>query len=159
LKYLYIVLAFAVTISCSNDKENNPQINNIDFSVENENEILAYIEQNSLNAQKSESGLYYVINEPGTGEFPLATSRVKIAYRGTFTNGVVFDESSVNGTTFNLQEVIAGWTEGIPLFKENGSGILLIPSHLAYGNTGIRGIIPPGAVLIFDVNLIAIVNN
>lgn len=143
-------MAFSLVLfSACNSEKNN------DFAAENEQEILTYLTDNNLTAQKSNSGLHYIINEPGTGAFPTSNDNVTVAYRGYFTNGTVFDESSSSGISFGLQQVIAGWTEGIPYLKEGGSGILLIPSRLAYGDNG-RGSIPGGAVLIFDVELIAI---
>ena len=126
-----------------------------DYTESNEQEILAYISAQGLNAEKSVTGLYYIINEPGTGNSPTANSDVTVAYRGYFTDGAVFDQSGTEGISFNLTQVISGWTEGITYFNEGGSGILLIPSRLAYGNSG-RGSIPGGAVLIFDITLIAV---
>lgn len=126
-----------------------------DYTLENEQEILSYIADNELVAQVSSTGLHYVINEPGTGDQPNSTSNVTVAYKGYFTDGGVFDQSDSNGISFGLNQVIAGWTEGITYFKEGGSGILLIPSHLAYGNSG-QGPIPPGAVIIFDIELITV---
>ena len=99
--------------------------------------------------------MYYVINEPGTGVQPTATSNVTVAYKGYFINGTVFDQSSASGISFGLNQVIKGWTEGIAYFKTGGSGILLIPAHLGYGNYDYSGI-PGGSVLIFDVKLISI---
>ena len=83
------------------------------------------IAKNNLTAQKSESGLYYIIKEPGTGTQPTATSNVTVAYKGYYTNGTIFDQSSDAGISFGLNQVIKGWTEGIPYFKTGGSGILL----------------------------------
>jgi FKBP-type peptidyl-prolyl cis-trans isomerase FkpA len=80
---------------------------------------------------------------------------VRVAYKGYFVDGSVFDESSEQGISFNLQQVIKGWTEGIPLFKEGGNGILLIPSALAYG-TKDKGSVPANSVLLFDVKLIEV---
>jgi FKBP-type peptidyl-prolyl cis-trans isomerase len=130
------------------------EIEIIDYVADNELEILKFIEDNDLNAVKSESGsgLYYVIEEQGTGENPTENSNVTVAYKGYFTDGEVFDESDENGVSFNLNQVILGWTEGMQFFKEGGSGKLLIPSSIAYGKYG-RQTIPGGAVLIFDVNL------
>ena len=79
---------------------------------------------------------------------------MKVAYKGYFTNCEVFDEST-SGITFNLQQVIEGWTLGIPYFKEGGSGKLLLPSALAYGKKGTSGI-PENSVLIFDIDLIEV---
>ncbi len=152
MKQIILVLFVGFLLSCSSD-ESADEI--IDFSVKNEQEITEYITEHNLTAQKSASGLHYVINEEGTGEQPTANSNVTVAYKGYFTNGNVFDQSDSKGISFGLQQVIKGWTEGIPYFKEGGNGILLIPSHLGYGNNGTNGI-PGGSVLIFDVNLISV---
>lgn len=108
-----------------------------------------------MTAQRSNSGLHYIINEPGSGEYPTPNSNVTISYKGYYTNKTVFDESSSNGVAFNLQGVIKGWTEGIQYFKPGGSGVLLIPAHLGYGSYNNKGI-PGGSVLIFDVKLISV---
>lgn len=126
-----------------------------DYEEINELEITEYIADNGLTATRSDTGLYYVINEEGTGTQPTATSNVTVAYKGYFLDGEVFDESDTSGVSFNLDKVIDGWTEGIAYFKEGGNGILLIPSHLGYGLHEYRGI-PNGSVLIFDINLISV---
>ena len=147
---LTTLLSLILFISCSKDKEAN-----IDYVAKNELEIKDYIAKNNLTAQRSTSGLYYVIDEPGAGTQPTATSNVTVAYKGYFTNGTVFDQSSAAGVSFGLNKVIPGWTEGIQYFKTGGSGILLIPSHLGYGSYDYSGI-PGGSVLIFDVKLISV---
>lgn len=123
-------------------------------AAEDDKIILQYISDHSLLATKASSGLYYVIDEQGTGASCHSSSDVKVAYKGYFTNGDVFDESA-SGITFNLQQVIEGWTLGIPYFKEGGSGKLLLPSALAYGKKGTSGI-PENSVLIFDIELIEV---
>ena len=147
--YAIVFLVITLLTSCNKDDDVK------DYKMINEEEIVAYIAANNLNAEKSSSGLYYVIDEPGIGEQPTATSNVTVAYKGYFIDGTVFDQSDANGISFGLQRVIEGWTEGITYFKEGGSGILLIPSHLAYGDQGRTGI-PGGSVLIFDINLISV---
>lgn len=147
LSALLVVILFA---SCS--KENNATV---DYVSKNELEIKDYIAKNSLTAQRTNTGLYYVITNPGTGTNPTATSNVTVAYKGYFTNGAVFDESSAAGIAFGLNQVIKGWTEGITYFKPGGSGKLLIPSHLGYGSYNYSGI-PGGSVLIFDIKLISV---
>ena len=151
MKYGILILVFTLFISCKND-------DNVDYTEQNEKEIKAYIEENNLTALKSPTGLYYVINDEGTGLRPTATSDVTVAYKGYFTDGNTFDESDANGISFNLQQVIAGWTEGITYFKEGGNGILLVPSRLGYGDSG-RASIPGGAVLVFDINLLSVNQN
>jgi FKBP-type peptidyl-prolyl cis-trans isomerase FkpA len=79
-----------------------------------------------------------VIKEAGDGVKPTSSSIVTVAYKGYYTDGEVFDESSASGITFPLQNVIKGWTEEFS-FKEGGSGTLLIPSHLGYGSNDSNG--------------------
>ncbi len=112
-----------------------------------------YISDNGLNAIATGSGLYVVINEVGTGTACSSNSTVTVDYKGYYTDGEVFDQSDATGATFGLQQVIQGWTEGIPYFKEGGHGILLIPSALGYGTQG-SGSVPKNSVLIFDVELL-----
>lgn len=117
--------------------------------------IKQYIIDHNLNATASGTGLYYVIENQGTGGSCNSFSSVRVSYKGYLTDGSVFDESDVDGISFGLQQVIKGWTEGIPYFKEGGNGKLLIPSALGYGKQGNSGI-PANSVLIFDVKLIEV---
>ena len=151
MKSILLALVSILFVSCLSDGGTSKPV---DYIAQNEKEIVDYVAKNNLTAQRSDSGLYYVINEPGTGGQPTQTSNVKVAYKGYFTNGSVFDQSSAEGISFGLQQVIKGWTEGIPHFKEGGSGILLVPAHLGYGNNN-YSTIPGGSVLIFEVKLIA----
>jgi len=153
MKYLLsALLAFTLFISCTKDiKSATP----LDYTAKNEQEIKEYVTKNNLTVQRSETGLYYIINEPGTGAQPTASSNVTVAYKGYYTNGTVFDQSNSAGISFGLNQVIKGWTEGIPHFKTGGSGILLLPAHLGYGSSDYNGI-PGGSVLIFDVKLISV---
>lgn len=147
---LSTLLVLTLFISCSKDTKTVT-----DYTAKNEQEIKDYLAKNNLTAQRSTSGLYYIINEQGTGTQPTAASNVTVAYKGYFTNGNVFDQSKAEGISFGLNQVIKGLTEGIPYFKTGGSGVLLIPSHLGYGSTN-NGPIPGGSVLIFDVKLISV---
>lgn len=155
MKYLLFPLMFLALTSCLDDNSNTTDTEPIDYSAQNDEDIQIYLEENDLEAQKSETGLYYIIEEEGTGVQPTSSSDVTVAYKGYFLNGTVFDQSEDTGITFNLQQVIAGWTEGITYFKEGGSGLLLIPAHLAYGSFDYNGI-PGGSVLIFEVELLAV---
>ena len=145
---LSTLLVLTLFISCSKDTKTVT-----DYTAKNEQEIKDYLAKNNLTAQRSTSGLYYIINEQGTGTQPTAASNVTVAYKGYFTNGNVFDQSKAEGISFGLNQVIKGWTEGIPYFKTGG--VLLVPSHLGYGSTN-NGPIPGGSVLIFDVKLISV---
>ncbi|MFV8368859.1 FKBP-type peptidyl-prolyl cis-trans isomerase [Flavobacterium sp. LB2R40] len=152
MKSTLLALVSLLFVSCLSDNEASKPV---DYTVQNEKEIVDYIAKNKLTATKTDSGLYYVISEAGTGAQPTASSNVTVAYKGYFTNGNVFDESKAEGISFGLNQVIKGWTEGIPFFKEGGNGVLLIPSHLGYGSNG-SGPIRGGSVLIFNVKLIKV---
>ena len=104
------------------------------------------------------SGLQYTVIKEGTGKSPKATDTVVCHYEGFLTNGTVFDSSIQRGepASFPLNGVIAGWTEGLQLMKEGGKNRFFIPYHLAYGEAGAAGSIPPYAALIFDVELIEV---
>lgn len=152
MKNTLFAMALVLFVSCETEKKTQE---NIDYTAKNEADIQAYVAENNLEAQRSDSGLYYVIEEEGTGTQAEATSNVTVAYKGYFLNGSVFDQSDSEGITFGLNQVIKGWTEGITYFKEGGSGILLVPSHLGYGSWDYNGI-PGGSVLIFEVSLISV---
>jgi hypothetical protein len=116
--------------------------------------IERYLDVNNLTSQVTPSGLHYIVLQEGNGDFPDSTSTVTVNYRGTLLNGDEFDAN--DNISFSLQSVIAGWTEGIPKFSVGGSGILLIPSDLAYGASPRPGI-PPNSILRFDVDLLSFV--
>ena len=101
------------------------------------------------------SGLCYEVVKPGDGAFPIPTDTVKVNYTGTLVDGTVFDSSVQRGqpVEFPLDQVIPGWTEGIQKINKGGKIKLYIPASLAYGDDGRPGI-PPGATLIFDVELL-----
>lgn len=110
------------------------------------------------------SGLKYVIASEGSGKSPKATDTVTVHYVGTLTDGTQFDSSIDRGepTSFPLNGVIPGWTEGLQLMKEGGVAVFYIPSNLAYGERGIQNPytgeyqIPPSAPLIFWVQLLEV---
>ena len=103
------------------------------------------------------SGLQYKVVKMGTGAKPSATDRVKVHYHGTLIDGTVFDSSVQRGEpiTFGLNQVIAGWTEGVQLMPVGSKFIFYIPSNLAYGDRA-AGSIKPGSTLIFEVELLDI---
>ena len=108
--------------------------------------------------QTTASGLQYKITQEGTGKSPTANSIVKVHYTGKLVDGTVFDSSVERGEPieFPLNQVIAGWTEGLQLMKEGSKATLYIPSQLGYGEQGASGMIPPNSTLIFDVELIQV---
>lgn len=117
--------------------------------------IEQFLSDNNLTAQRTADDLFYIIEEEGNGEFPVLSDNVTVDYHGYFTNNTVFDSSVDRGSPsmFPLTGVIRGWRDGIPLFSKGGKGKLILPSHLAYGESGTNGI-PGNTVLVFDVHLI-----
>jgi FKBP-type peptidyl-prolyl cis-trans isomerase len=104
------------------------------------------------------SGLQIRMLATGQGRHPKSTDTVVVHYRGRLISGTEFDSSYRRGepTTFRLNQVIKGWTEGIQLMKEGGKAELYIPSSLAYGSKGAGGGIGPDEALIFEVELISV---
>ncbi len=104
------------------------------------------------------SGLQYQVLKEGNGKKPSAKDSVKCHYEGFLIDGTVFDSSVQRGepAVFGLQQVIAGWTEGLQLMQEGAKYRFFIPYRLAYGEGGAGGMIPPFATLIFDVELIEV---
>ena len=105
------------------------------------------------------SGLQYKVLKEGNGKQPTAKDTVMCHYEGFLIDGTVFDSSVQRGepATFPLQQVIAGWTEGLQLMQEGAKYRFFIPYRLGYGEGGAGASIPPYAALIFDVELIQVV--
>lgn len=121
----------------------------------------AFLEENLQNSDvfQTESGLQYRVIREGEGARPTATDQVEVHYRGRLLNDEVFDSSYDRGepVVFPLNRVISGWTEGLQLMTVGSEYQFFIPADLAYGNNPPPGsTIPPGAVLIFDVELLDI---
>jgi peptidylprolyl isomerase len=106
------------------------------------------------------SGLKYEDLKVGTGASPKTGDTVIVHYTGTLTDGTKFDSSRDRGTPFDFVigtgGVIKGWDEGVMSMKVGGRRKLTIPPDLGYGDRGAGGVIPPGATLIFDVELLDI---
>ena len=104
------------------------------------------------------SGLQYIVLQEGNGKKPKATDSVKCHYEGFLTDGTLFDSSVQRGepAVFGLQQVIAGWTEGLQLMQEGAKYRFFIPYMLGYGESGAGRSIPPYSALIFDVELIKV---
>lgn len=104
------------------------------------------------------SGLQYQVLKEGDGKKPSATDQVVCHYEGTLIDGTVFDSSYQRNqpATFGLNQVIAGWTEGVQLMQEGAKYRFFIPYNLAYGERGAGAQIPPFSALVFDVELIEV---
>ncbi|MGB1908204.1 MAG: FKBP-type peptidyl-prolyl cis-trans isomerase [Spongiibacter sp.] len=107
----------------------------------------------------TESGLQYKIIEKGEGESPRAEDKVEVHYEGTLLDGTVFDSSYKRNetVTFPVNGVIPGWTEALQLMKVGAKWTLYIPPELAYGAGGAGQMIGPNSALVFDVELVDIV--
>ncbi|MEN0005739.1 MAG: FKBP-type peptidyl-prolyl cis-trans isomerase [Bacteroidota bacterium] len=141
ITFALLALAFA---ACSED----PNQGEID-----QERIEEYLEDSNQTAQVHPSGLYYIINEMGQGGSPALQDTVEVAYQGSLTNGLVFDETDPGKTIeFPLFGLIEAWQIGIPLIEKGGSITLITPSRLAYGETGNHPL--AREVLVFEVDLV-----
>ncbi len=104
------------------------------------------------------SGLVYESLKEGSGTAPKATDTVRVHYRGTLADGKEFDSSYKRGqaTEFPLNRVIPCWTEGLQRMKPGGKARLTCPASIAYGERGAGGVIPPNAILHFEVELLSV---
>jgi FKBP-type peptidyl-prolyl cis-trans isomerase FkpA len=143
---LRIFVLSLILISCTKKKEQ-------ELKDEQDKSISEYITSNNIDATKSSSGLYYFISKEGSSKKPNSTSQVRVSYNGYLLNGTEFDKSDSTGVVFKLNQVIEGWTEGIPYFGEGGEGTLIIPSYLGYGSQT-KSNIPKNSILIFDIVLL-----
>ena len=120
-----------------------------------------FLSNNSIKpgVEVTQSGLQFEIITEGTGERkPEPNSVVKVIYTGTLIDGTQFDNSDEEGAYIPLEMVIPGWTEGLQLMNVGSKYIFYIPATLAYGKNGVQGIIPQYATLIFDVELLEILD-
>lgn len=120
-----------------------------------------YLKKNNLKAEKTASGLYYIVEKQGDGPKAEAGKKVKVNYTGKLLDGKIFDSSLNPGREpfeFDLGtgQVIRGWDEGIALFNVGGKGTLFIPSAMGYGSRGAGANIPPNSVLIFDIEVLGV---
>ena len=106
----------------------------------------------------TKSGLQYEVLSEGSGRHPKATDKVQCHYEGRLIDDTVFDSSYRRGepAVFGLNQVIAGWTEGLQLMGEGAKYRFYIPYLLGYGENGAGEMIPPYATLVFDVELLKV---
>ena len=107
------------------------------------------------NVGTTESGLQYTILAEGASEKVAVNDTVTVKYKGTLIDGTVFDEGEIPGHVSGSRGLITGFDEGIRLVGEGGKAIIYIPSELAYGSRGNRGI-EPNSVLIFDIEVVKV---
>ena len=151
VRTLILVLCLVSFLSCNKDEEDEQKQFQKDIAL-----IEAYLLDNGLIADRTASGLHYIITDTGSGtSYPGPNSQVTVGYKGYFLDGQVFDQSQPGQPiSFFLNQVIKGWPEGMQLFRKGGKGVLLLPSKLAYGANPPSESIHPYAVMIFDVELV-----
>jgi FKBP-type peptidyl-prolyl cis-trans isomerase FkpA len=111
--------------------------------------VQSYLTSAGITATQHCSGMFYSIENSGSGKAPNACSQVQVHYVGKFPNGTIFDQGDFNTT---LSSVIRGWSIGVPLIREGGRIHLYIPPALGYGSQT-NGPIPGNSILVFDIDL------
>lgn len=146
-----IITTCAVWVGCSKkDASCDPEISAPASEVE---ALEQYLTTNKIEATRDSRGFYYRIDAPGTGTHPDACSEVSVNYKGTLTNGTIFDQASE--VKFQLKGLIEGWQAGIPLIGKGGKITLYLPPSLGYGSSANNGI-PANSILIFSIDLIKV---
>ncbi len=127
---------------------------------QNKKDAEVFLAQNKTKPgiQTTSSGLQYLVVKSGNGSSPKATDKVKVHYIGKLLNGTEFDNSYKRNqpAVIQLNSVIKGWTEALQMMKVGDSWKLFISPELGYGDAGAGEVIPPGSLLIFDVELVGI---
>ncbi len=141
-KLLFFALLLSTISACKKDYD----------KIDTER-IEAYLKDKGLTAQKTASGVYFIIEKDGTGAKPVASSEVTVKYKGYTLDGSEFDKG--DSLIINLSQTIKGWQDGMQEFKKGGSGKILIPSSLAYGSDG-AGPIGANEPVVFDIKLLDI---
>lgn len=158
----YILILFAVSsilFSCTKIKDLttespcNNQAYRDSVAIVDKATIHKYAGDSSITLDSIPTGLYYHISLLGTGSNPNISQNVLVNYKGYLINGSVFGTTNGIPKQFQLDKLIKGWQDGIPLIKKGGKITLFIPSELAYGCQD-AGTVPPNSVVIFDVDLI-----
>ncbi|MEP7320376.1 MAG: FKBP-type peptidyl-prolyl cis-trans isomerase [Saprospiraceae bacterium] len=126
-----------------------------------QNVIIQYALKNNIDVKRTSSGLYYNVETEGKGDSPKMSNSVSCHYIGYFLSGIEFNNSYKMGQplNFQLEDVIPGWQEALLMMKPGGKIKLLIPSGLAFGQTGTPdGLIGPNAVLGFEMELLKLLD-
>ena len=155
-----IIIGLLLLTGCNDDscnREPNINIANQDLHEQDIATIDSFLVENDIDAQTDPSGLRFVINNEGNGSQPELCDNVAVTFSGRLlSNGSEFD-SAENPVRFQLVDLISAWQIGIPKIREGGSITLYVPSNLGFGDRT-AGEIPPNSNLIFDVQLVSVLN-
>ena len=142
------------------EQEKNMNAERLEKGKEELEKGKAFLENNAKcpGVVTTKSGLQYIVLQEGSGRHPKATDKVRCHYEGRLIDDTVFDSSYKRNepAVFGLNQVIAGWTEGLQLMGEGAKFRFFIPYLLGYGENGAGQMIPPFATLIFDVELLEV---
>lgn len=121
-------------------------------------QVEMYLAAKNITAQKDSSGVYYIVENAGTGKTPEVCSVISVHYTGSLTNDQVFDKSNGTPVSFRLGELIAGWQKGLRHIKAGGKIKLFIPPSLGYGDKDAKDangnvVIPANSILVFSLEL------
>ena len=153
-KYGFALIAWAVLAGSCRQGDQAPCTQTTVTTKAPEEEIATlkqYITTSRIAAKADGRGFYYTIQAAGSGAKPTACANVTVNYTGMLTNGKVFD--SATDISFDLNQLIVGWQEGIPLLAPGGSITLYLPPSLAYGSQE-QNEIPANSILVFKIDLV-----
>jgi FKBP-type peptidyl-prolyl cis-trans isomerase len=154
---LAVFVCSAVFGSCNKDREDTPIATSTCDSVETTApasevaDLQAYISSRAISAEADRRGFFYTITRQGTGIAPTPCSSVRVAYTLRLSNGT--EVEAANGAQLDLDRLIVGWREGLPLIGKGGAIILYLPPSLAYGAQG-SSKVPANAILVFSIDLL-----
>ena|SRR5438309_7446111 len=155
MKKIFLIVLVAVLFSSCAKKCDYNECNIVAPSSEIA-AVQSYLTSNNITATQHCSGLFYAIDQEGSGKRPNGCSTVSVNYVGKLTNGTVFDQTAAGQPAqFGLGDVITGFTNGIIQLKAGSKVRLYIPPSLGYGNKQV-GSIPANSILIFTLELVSV---
>lgn len=155
-----------VAVKSKADAEKEAQQKTAAQAQTDDQQLQEYFTKNNLKAEKTSSGLYYIISNEGAGEKIAAGQTVSMNYTGKLMNGNKFD-SNTDSAFHHMEpfkfhagahEVIPGWDEGVMLLKKGAKATFFVPSTLGYGDRAAGPMLPPNSILIFDVEVLDVVS-
>lgn len=179
MKYFTILLTAITLVACKQTTQRESTITSTDKSTapteadlgllyqyyhaspttleqKDENALIEYAAEKGLSPERTQSGVYIVLQKEGSGPLLNWGEPISTDYRGTFLDGEEFDSSYKRNQPldFRIGQMIPGWNEALLTRRKGDEFILLIPSHMAYGKRGFPGAVPPDANLIFEIKIL-----